>query len=140
MNNWKIKNIPLDSTSAGVFPNLVNEVLKISMPIPNEYLNTFGYRVAGPSLGIIGHHSEGTEMEQTQAMVEILAEYLVHCLKCPDFNDIKSVLSNYKGKRRMGNIVPAPASTLSAIKKTIEIMDDEFQNMCAFAKDRKFDK
>ena len=140
MNNWKIKNITLDATSAGVHPNLVNEVLKISMPIPNKYLNTFGYKVAGPCLGIIGNNSEGTEMEKTNAIVEILAEYLVHCLKCPDFHDIKSVLMAYKGKMRMSKIVPAPASTLSAIKKTLQIMDDEFQNMCAFAKNRKFDK
>ena len=78
---------------------------------------------------LLGGGDEGSVDEKILATVSIISEYLANSIKEPNYFDIKFHLKNYKGKRRMGKFIEPSKSTLGAIKKTIEIIEDDWQDI-----------
>jgi len=126
IGEWNVETLS-NNGDKGINPCLVNDSLKISIKISHDHLRVFGYCTAGCELGIIGGDNEGSKQEKILALIEIISIYTSR-LRCdPGYMDIRRHLKNYKGKMRFSKYIPPSQSTLNAINKTLEIIEDDWQ-------------
>ncbi len=135
--NWEIKHISTNSGDKGLNPCIVNSDLNLIIQIPHESLNVFGYYSAGCELGIIGKEEEGNENEQKDEVLKIVSNELLRQKKQPNFWDIKNYLKNYKGKRRLGAFITPSKKTIESIKKVLEILDEDWQEINKVSNNRE---
>ena len=134
--NWEVKHISTNNGNKGLNPCIVNSGLNLIIQIPHKSLNIFGYYSAGCELGIIGKEGKGNENEQKDAILEIVSNELSIQKKEPNFWDIKNYFKNYKGKRKLGSFITPTKKTIESIKKVLEILDDDWQELNKLANNR----
>lgn len=130
INGWYIKHITLNSTDSGLKIFIVNDETGLEIKVPHDRLKVFGFYSAGPCLGVIAYDTVGTLEEQKEEINKILTAELCQYSKSPEWYDIRQYLCNYKGKMRLGKIIPFSKITKDSIKKTIEVIDNEWQEIC----------
>lgn len=118
-----------DGVARGVTPKVVLPN-GIAIRIPVKHLHTFGFVACGPESGIEGALRTDNIDEQAIAVFDILAGELQLEMKQPKWHDIKAYMQKYKGKKLHGKIKPMPKVDSESIKRTVEIIDKEFQEIC----------
>ncbi len=136
IDNWKVEHIFCNNGSSGVNPCLVNAELKLAIKIPFDMLRTFGYVNAGCEAGTVHSDTRGTIEEQISAVLKIVSEELIRSKKEITYWDTRKYLKNYKGKRRFSKFIPPPKTTITAINKTLELLDVDFQELNEVAIER----
>ncbi len=136
IDNWKVEHIPCNNGSTGVNPCLVNAELKLAIKLPFDTLRTFGYAAAGCEAGMVNIDTQGTKEEQVSAVLKIVSEELIRSKKEITYWDTRKYLKNYKGKRRFSKFIQPPKTTITAINKTLDLLDVDFQELNEVAIER----
>jgi len=121
----------------GIKPCLCNDKYLIKIDIGYKLLPIFGYVSNGTELGITGIQRFDNLNEQIDAIIDILSNEVQMLEKVPQWYIIKEFLKKYEGKTLLGKIIKAPKSTIISIKKTINIVDNEYQKICKLNQNQK---
>ncbi len=126
INNWYVDSKSI-SGEKGIQPYIKNDELNIELDIPNELLSVFGYISNGTELGITGVYRFDNIDKQVRAIIEIISDNLKYELSQPRWYHIRKYLSEYKGRMRLGKIIPLAKIDKLSIKRVINIVNDEYQ-------------
>jgi hypothetical protein len=115
--------------NSGVHPHLINDEKQVSISIPSEYLEVFGYKAHGPMLGIMGGEELGSVEEQINAVISIISLELKRIDNQPSWIDVREFLYTYQGKIRCDKIIPLSKIEKESIIRTVKIINDEYNTI-----------